>query len=65
MNDRWTDRLSEYLDGELGAADSTALEAHLPTCTDCRATLEQLRRVVAQAQGLEDRPPTGDRKSVV
>jgi len=60
MNDRWTDRLSEYLDGELGAADSTALEAHLPTCTDCRATLEQLRRVVAQAQGLEDRPPTGD-----
>src|SRR5256885_5541795 len=60
MNDRWTDRLSEYLDGELGAADSTALEAHLPTCADCRATLDQLRRVVARAQRRQDRSPTGD-----
>src|SRR2546423_7600228 len=60
MNDRWTDRLSEYLDGELGAADVAALEAHLPACADGRAALGELRRVVARAQGLEDRPPATD-----
>src|SRR2546423_14692201 len=60
MNDRWTDRLSEYLDGELGAADVAALEAHLPACADCRAALGELRRVVARAQALEDRPPATD-----
>src|SRR5712664_2998297 len=60
MNDRWTDRLSEYLDGELGVADARALEAHLASCGDCRATLEELRRVVARARALDDRPPGAD-----
>src|SRR5712692_3056702 len=60
MNDRWTDRLSEYVDGELGVAAAAALEAHLPSCGDCRATLEELRRVVTRAGKLDDRPPTAD-----
>jgi len=60
MNDQWTDRLSEYADGELAAAERTALEAHLSTCADCRATLEELRQVVARAQALEDREPASD-----
>ncbi|MEX2156641.1 MAG: anti-sigma factor [Gemmatimonadales bacterium] len=60
MNDQWTDRLSEYLDGELEAAQREALEAHLGTCAACRATLEELRGVVARAKGLEDRPPKVD-----
>lgn len=60
MNDRWTDQLSEYLDGELGVADAAALEAHLPSCGDCRTTLEELRRVVARAGALDDRPPLAD-----
>jgi predicted anti-sigma-YlaC factor YlaD len=60
MNDRWTDRLSEYLDGELGVADAAALEAHLPSCGACRATLEELRRVVARARALDDRAPAAD-----
>src|SRR5260370_14610302 len=60
MNDRWTDRLSEYVDGELGVADAAALEAHLPSCGDCRATLEELRRVVTRAGKLDDRPPAAD-----
>jgi hypothetical protein len=60
MNDQWTDRLSEYVDGELAAGERTALEAHLVTCADCRATLEELRRVVAHATSLEDRPPKAD-----
>jgi hypothetical protein len=57
MNDQWTDRLSDYLDGELPAGERTALEAHLATCGECRGTLEQLRGVVARARTLEDRPP--------
>jgi anti-sigma factor RsiW len=60
MNDQWTDRLSEYVDDELTAGERAALEAHLATCGDCRATLEELRRVVARARSLDDRPPRAD-----
>lgn len=60
MNDQWTDRLSEYLDGELDDAERVALEAHLATCADCSAVLTDLRRVVARAQALDDRPPARD-----
>jgi anti-sigma factor RsiW len=60
MNDQWTDRLSEYLDGELAASERTALEAHLAACASCRSTLDELRRVVARAHALDDRPPTAD-----
>jgi hypothetical protein len=60
MNDQWTDRLSEYLDGELSAGERVALEAHLATCAACRATVEELGRVVARAKSLEDRPPSAD-----
>lgn len=60
MNDQWTDRLSEHLDGDLTPRERTALEAHLATCGTCRGTLEELRRVVARAQGLDDRPPAAD-----
>lgn len=60
MSDRWIDRLSEYLDGDLGVAERTRLEAHLAECEDCSETLEQLRRVVARARGAEDRPPAKD-----
>jgi hypothetical protein len=57
MNDQWTDRLSEYLDGELTATERATLETHLAGCAECRATLADLRGVVARAQGLEPRPP--------
>jgi anti-sigma factor RsiW len=60
MNDQWTDRLSEYVDGELATGERAALETHLATCADCRATLEDLRRVVARARSLDDRPPHVD-----
>jgi len=36
MNDQWTDRLSEYVDGGLASGERAALEAHLATCADCR-----------------------------
>ncbi|HKC47742.1 MAG TPA: zf-HC2 domain-containing protein [Gemmatimonadales bacterium] len=60
MNDQWTDRLSEYLDGELDDAERVALEAHLATCAECTAVLADLRRVVARAQAFDDRPPARD-----
>ena len=60
MKDQWTDRLSEYLDGELAGSERTALEAHLASCANCRATLEELRRVVGRARALDDRLPTAD-----
>jgi anti-sigma factor RsiW len=60
MSDKWTDRLSEYLDAELDARERVDLEAHLGTCPACSATLEELRRVVTRAQTVEDRPPTAD-----
>jgi len=58
--DNWTDRLSEYLDGDLTAHESEALEAHLLTCADCGETLQQLRAVVARAQQVMDAPPHND-----
>ncbi|HEU4680338.1 MAG TPA: zf-HC2 domain-containing protein [Gemmatimonadales bacterium] len=60
MSDRWVDRLSEYLDGELPDGERVALEAHLATCSDCAAVLAGLRRVVSHAQHLEQRGPRRD-----
>jgi anti-sigma factor RsiW len=60
MKDQWTDRLSDYLDGELSAPERAELDRHLSSCTQCSATLERLRQVVARAQALEDRPPASD-----
>lgn len=58
--DPWVDRLSEYVDGELDASTRDALEAHLPTCAECRATRDALVRVVARAKHVRDREPTKD-----
>src|SRR6267143_6018862 len=60
MMDQWTDRLSEYLDGELTSPERTAFEAHLASCDACRTTLDELRRVVTNARALDDRPPAAD-----
>jgi anti-sigma factor RsiW len=60
MNDLWTNRLSEYIDGELDSRARAELEAHLATCGHCYATLAELRQVVARAQALADREPATD-----
>jgi Putative zinc-finger len=56
MTDRWMDRLSEYLDGDLAPGERAALEAHLAECPTCHATLHDLRQVVNRAHALVDRP---------
>ena len=60
MTDQWTERLSEYLDGELTVTEQAALEAHLPQCAECASVLAELRGVVARARALDDRPPARD-----
>lgn len=60
MSDSWTDRLSEYVDHELDAETRAALEAHLVTCAECRATRDELERVVARARQVSYREPAKD-----
>jgi anti-sigma factor RsiW len=60
MNDRWTDRLSDYLDGELPDGERVALESHLQTCRECSAVLGDLRRVVQRARTLREQAPPRD-----
>ncbi len=60
MHEEWTDRLSDYLDGELSNDERAAVDAHLGQCRECAAALNDLKRVVAQAQTLAPRPPDAD-----
>ncbi|HEU5169409.1 MAG TPA: zf-HC2 domain-containing protein, partial [Gemmatimonadales bacterium] len=60
ITDPWTDKLSEYLDGELNESERAALERHLAACPACTTTLADLTRVVARARALPAPPPTGD-----
>lgn len=48
MSDGWSDRLSEYLDGELPADAARDLELHLRDCAACRQSLTELKAVVAR-----------------
>lgn len=58
--DTYTDRLSDYLDGELDAAGHASVGRHLAMCPACRTTLGELRAVVERAGGLQDRRPEAD-----
>jgi hypothetical protein len=58
--DAWTDRLSEYVDGELDAAERAALDVHLQLCERCAATVAELREVLERARGLEPSAPETD-----
>ena len=60
MHDAITDQLSDYLDGELTADEAARVDAHLRECAACNAVLNDLKRIVAQAQHLEARPPQTD-----
>ena len=60
MHEEVTDRLSEYLDGEIEPGERAAVEAHLRGCRECARVLEELRQVVDRAQGLVPAPPRAD-----
>ena len=59
-NDPWTERLSEYVDGELAPAEAQALASHLEACERCRALAADLERIRAEARALRDREPERD-----
>jgi anti-sigma factor RsiW len=46
MSDPWSDRLSEYMDGDLPVAETRALERHLAECEACRTALAELKTVL-------------------
>jgi hypothetical protein len=58
--DLWTDRLSDYLDGEMDADERTRLDHHLERCLACAATLAELSTVVERARALRPTEPASD-----
>jgi len=60
MDEHLGERLSAYVDGALGRAALAVAEAHLADCEECRAAVQDLRRVVGLARALDDRPPEKD-----
>ncbi|HEY7471612.1 MAG TPA: zf-HC2 domain-containing protein [Gemmatimonadota bacterium] len=55
-----TDRLSEFIDDELGAPERDEIEAHLATCAECARLVDDLRAVVTAAMSVGEEPPTWD-----
>lgn len=54
------EQLSAYVDGELTAAEQSAVSGHLQVCEECRDHLASLRRTVTLVQTLEPvRAPDG------
>jgi anti-sigma factor RsiW len=62
VHEEWTDKLSDYLDGELTDEEQRAVDAHVRGCAECADVLNDLKRVIAQAQGVaaRPRPPAAD-----
>ncbi len=60
------ERLGDYLEGDLGVGDRSAVDAHLSDCSGCREELRGLRATVALLRGLPDpAPPAALAESVV
>jgi len=60
MSDRWTESISEYLDGGLEAAQRRLFEAHVAECAECAAAVEDLRLITSRAHGLPTEAPEAD-----
>jgi hypothetical protein len=55
MECKFTERsLSEYLEGELSAAQALELEEHLNECASCSLLLDEYRRIVSACRALPD-----------
>jgi anti-sigma factor RsiW len=54
------ERLMDYLEGDLAAADRAAVEAHLADCGRCRALVADLRAITADAAALPVLRPERD-----
>jgi hypothetical protein len=54
---RYVTQIQEMVDGTLGAIRRAELEMHLDQCEDCRALLDDLRRIHDAAGSLEELQP--------
>ena len=59
-HDAFTDRLSDYIDGELDPRQHSEVAAHLAQCPACREIANDLRAVAARAASLPDLRPHQD-----
>jgi anti-sigma factor RsiW len=57
MRGRGTRRISDYLDGELPAAQAASLERHLARCAGCRRVLADFR-LIAELARAQPAPPS-------
>ena len=55
-----TDRLSDYMVGDLSSESHAEVEAHLAECGECRRVLEDLRTLVSQDEALDELEPPRD-----
>ncbi len=60
MTDRFLDRLSEYIDGELTPEESELVERHVVGCDECARAADDLRAVRDRAGALPGRVPVED-----
>jgi anti-sigma factor RsiW len=56
----WNDRLQDWLDGDLNAADEAALQAHLADCAMCRARADELQALDESLQTASPRLALAD-----
>ena len=54
MSDNWTDRLSEYVDGDLAGSELMSVRTHIEECAECRTIVDELRRVIEKLQTAVD-----------
>lgn len=59
-HEEWTELLTDYMNGDLGAERHAEVEEHLATCGACRDVLEELRAVVSRAAALGPIEPARD-----
>jgi predicted anti-sigma-YlaC factor YlaD len=58
--DALADQLVDYADGELSAAETEAVAAHLAHCPACQATLQRLERSLNLARAVWQQAADGD-----
>lgn len=60
MTDRFTDRLSEYVDDELTLEERELVEGHVGRCAECAGLVRDLQAVRTRAAALPDRRTADD-----
>jgi anti-sigma factor RsiW len=57
---QWNDRLQDWLDGDIDAADAAALQAHLADCDECRERIDELQALDRELRSAAPRLALGD-----